>query len=88
MNPVGKTSIHTRNRLIEHLRPISMNRPMFTRIRGGDVRSSAASFFESIPKSGLATSLATVLHSFVDPAITGGFLSGGLHAVTGLSICF
>jgi len=55
-------------------------------IRGGGIVSSAKSMWETLPSGSVPNSLAKMLHTFVDPAITGGLLSGGLHAVTGTSI--
>lgn len=55
----------------------------FAHIRGGQYRFASNPLFDSINKDNFATVLGDVLHTFVDPTITGGFLSGGLHAVTG-----
>lgn len=55
-------------------------------VRGGGVYSSTKSMWEALPQGSLSKGLANVIHSFVDPAITGGLLSGGLHAVTGILV--
>ena len=55
-------------------------------IRGGGIVSSAKSMWETLQSGSVHNSLAKMLHTIVDPAITGGLLSGGLHAVTGTSI--
>lgn len=66
-------------------RPIAVDLQLdaVVRIRGGGIVSSAKSMWETLPKGSVPNSLAKMLHTFVDPAITGGLLSGGLHAVTG-----
>jgi hypothetical protein len=55
----------------------------FAHIRGGQSPFVSNPLFDSINKGNFAAVLGDVLHTFVDPTITGGFLSGGLHAVTG-----
>lgn len=77
------TNGNIRHKAKANLRITTLRSDSFTRIRGGKIEHSAKSLFETIPKSAFAKNLVAVLHTFVDPAITGGFLSGGLHAITG-----
>jgi hypothetical protein len=51
--------------------------------RGGHLLKPSAANTESIISNGLVRKVSVVFASVVDPVITGGLLSGGLHAVSG-----
>jgi hypothetical protein len=56
--------------------------------RGGQAGIALGSTLEGLGKSRALKSLSRVLTSIVDPAISGGLLSGGLHAITGTYVCY
>lgn len=56
-----------------------------TVLRGGQVGVSSATFLEQLNSKVVLRRLALLLHTFVDPVISGGLLSGGLHAITGIT---
>ena len=51
-------------------------------MRGGEI-SLISTSLKGIEQSALIRGLAEIVTSVVDPAISGGLLSGGLHAITG-----
>lgn len=57
-------------------------------LRGGQLSLSGSKYLKRLSSKGVIKQLAFLLHSFVDPVISGGLLSGGLHAITGKSYLF